>query len=308
MTRAQIDGLLKKIESTEQPNGGSERVKQIVNRIMRDLFYTIEDLDIQPDEFWQGINFLTEAGQNGEYGLIAAGVGLEHFLDLRLDEEEEKAGITGGTPRTIEGPLYVAGAPKSVGFARLDDGTEVEEGEVFFMQGKVVDDNNNPIPNAIVEVWHANLKGCYSYFDQSQSDFNLRRTIVTDENGNYQFRSILPSGYAVPPGGSTEKLLSSIGRHGNRPSHVHFFVSAPGCRKLTTQINFEGDPYLWDDFAFATREGLVPTQITISDAEKIKEKGLDRPYSSIDFDFTLHKEIEGIHDTEVERLRAEALV
>ena len=307
MTRAQIDGLLQKIESTEKIEAGSERAKAIVNRILRDLFYTIEDLDIQPDEVWTAVNFLTQAGQNGEYGLIAAGLGLEHFLDLRMDEEEEKAGMTGGTPRTIEGPLYVAGAPKSKGFARLDDGTEVEQGEVFFMQGKVLDENNNPIPNAIVEVWHANLKGNYSYFDQSQSDFNLRRTIETDENGNYQFRSILPSGYAVPPGGSTETLLSAIGRHGNRPSHVHFFVSAPGCRKLTTQINFEGDPYLWDDFAFATREGLVPDLTVITDAEKIKEKGLDKPFSSIDFDFTLHKEIEGIHDAEVERLRAEAV-
>lgn len=307
MTRAQIDGLLQKIESTEKIEGGSDRAKAIVNRILRDLFYTIEDLDIQPDEVWTAVNYLTQAGQNGEYGLIAAGLGLEHFLDLRMDEEEEKAGMTGGTPRTIEGPLYVAGAPKSKGFARLDDGTEVEQGEVFFMQGKVLDENNNPIPNAIVEVWHANLKGNYSYFDQSQSDFNLRRTIETDENGNYQFRSILPSGYAVPPGGSTELLLSAIGRHGNRPSHVHFFVSAPGCRKLTTQINFEGDPYLWDDFAFATREGLVPDLTVIIDAEKIKEKGLDKPFSSIDFDFTLHKEIEGIHDAEVERFRAEAV-
>ncbi|MFV5693536.1 catechol 1,2-dioxygenase [Flavobacterium sp. LT1R49] len=307
MTRAQIDGLLQKIESTEKVEGGSDRAKAIVNRILRDLFYTIEDLDIQPDEVWTAVNYLTQAGQNGEYGLIAAGLGLEHFLDLRMDEEEEKAGMTGGTPRTIEGPLYVAGAPKSKGFARLDDGTEVEQGEIFFMQGKVLDDNNNPIPNAIVEVWHANLKGNYSYFDQSQSDFNLRRTIETDENGNYQFRSILPSGYAVPPGGSTETLLSAIGRHGNRPSHVHFFVSAPGCRKLTTQINFEGDPYLWDDFAFATREGLVPDLTVITDAEKIKEKGLDKPFSSIDFDFTLHSEIEGIHDAEVERLRAESV-
>ena len=307
MTRAQIDGLLQKIESTEKIEVGNERAKVIVNRILRDLFYTIEDLDIQPDEVWTAVNFLTQAGQNGEYGLIAAGLGLEHFLDLRMDEEEEKAGMTGGTPRTIEGPLYVAGAPKSKGFARLDDGTEVEQGEIFFMQGKVLDDNNNPIPNAIVEVWHANLKGNYSYFDQSQSDFNLRRTIETDENGNYQFRSILPSGYAVPPGGSTELLLSAIGRHGNRPSHVHFFVSAPGCRKLTTQINFEGDPYLWDDFAFATREGLVPDLTVITNAEKIKEKGLDKPFSSIDFDFTLHKEIEGIHDAEVERLRAESV-
>ena len=307
MTRAQIDGLLQKIESTEKIEGGSDRAKAIVNRILRDLFYTIEDLDIHPDEVWTAVNYLTQAGQNGEYGLIAAGLGIEHFLDLRMDEEEEKAGMTGGTPRTIEGPLYVAGAPKSKGFARLDDGTEVEQGEIFFMQGKVLDENNNPIPNAIVEVWHANLKGNYSYFDQSQSDFNLRRTIETDENGNYQFRSILPSGYAVPPGGSTETLLSAIGRHGNRPSHVHFFVSAPGCRKLTTQINFEGDPYLWDDFAFATREGLVPDLTVITDAEKIKEKELDKPFSSIDFDFTLHKEVEGIHDAEVERLRAEAV-
>ena len=304
MTRAQIDGLLQKIESTEKIDGGSDRTKEIVNRILRDLFYTIEDLDIQADEVWTAVNFLTQAGQNGEYGLIAAGLGLEHFLDLRMDEEEAKAGITGGTPRTIEGPLYVAGAPKSKGFARLDDGTEVEQGEILFMQGKVLDDKNNPIPNALVEVWHANLKGNYSYFDQSQSDFNLRGTIETDENGNYQFRSILPSGYAVPPGGSTETLLSAIGRHGNRPSHIHFFVSAPGRRKLTTQINFEGDPYLWDDFAFATREGLVPDLTVITDAEKIKEKDLDRSFSSIDFDFTLHNEIEGIHDAEVERLRA----
>lgn len=307
MTRAQIDGLLQKIESTEKVEAGSERAKAIVNRILRDLFYTIEDLDIQPDEVWTAVNFLTQAGQNGEYGLIAAGLGIEHFLDLRMDEEEEAAGITGGTPRTIEGPLYVAGAPKSKGFARIDDGTEVEQGEILFMQGKVLDEDNNPIPNALVEVWHANLKGNYSYFDQSQSDFNLRGTIVTDEDGNYQFRSILPSGYAVPPGGSTETLLSAIGRHGNRPSHIHFFVSAPAFRKLTTQINFEGDPYLWDDFAFATREGLVPDLTVITDAEKIKEKGLDKPFSSIDFDFTLHKEVEGIHDAEVERLRAESV-
>jgi catechol 1,2-dioxygenase len=224
-----------------------------------------------------------------------------------MDEEEEKAGMIGGTPRTIEGPLYVAGAPKTKGFARLDDGTEIEQGEIFFMKGKVLDDSNNPIPNAIVEVWHANLKGNYSYFDQSQSDFNLRRTIETDENGNYEFRSILPSGYGVPPGGSTETLLHAVGRHGNRPSHVHFFVSAPGCRKLTTQINFANDPYLWDDFAFATREGLIPDLVVITDAEKIKEKGLDKPFSSIDFDFTLHKEVEGIHDAEVERLRAESI-
>ena len=52
--------------------------------------------------------------------------------------------------------------------------------------------------------------------------------------------------------------MQAIGRHGNRPAHVHFFIEAPGYRHLTTQINFGDDPFANDDFAFATREGLLP--------------------------------------------------
>ena len=73
-----------------------------------------------------------------------------------------------------------------------------------------------------------------------------------------RFRSLLPSGYACPPDGQTQKLLDQLGRHGHRPAHIHFFVSAPSYRKLTTQINIDGDEYLHDDFAFATRDGLIP--------------------------------------------------
>jgi catechol 1,2-dioxygenase len=81
--------------------------------------------------------------------------------------------------------------------------------------------------------------------------------IRTDAEGRYSFRSVVPVGYSVP-GSKTEQLLDLLGRHGHRPAHVHSLVSAPGYRKLTTQINVEDDPHLWDDFAFATREGLIP--------------------------------------------------
>jgi hypothetical protein len=37
--------------------------------------------------------------------------------------------------------------------------------------------------------------------------------------------------------------------------HIHFFISADNHRKLTTQINIEGDPLLNDDFAYATSDG-----------------------------------------------------
>ena len=68
----------------------------------------------------------------------------------------------------------------------------------------------------------------------------------------------MPNGYSVPPGGATDVLMQALGRHGNRPAHVHFFIEAPGYRRLTTQINFGDDPFAADDFAFGTRDGLLP--------------------------------------------------
>jgi catechol 1,2-dioxygenase len=297
MTHTEIDALVKHwiVDSATRP--ANPRVQAIVLRLMGDLCKAIEDLDIQPSEVWKGLEYLTFTGSRNEFGLLAPGIGLERFLDIRADEAEAKAGLTGGTPRTIEGPLYVAGAPESVGYARLDDGTESEQAEVLFMQGTVYGANGKPLPNAKVEVWHANLMGNYSFFDKSQSAFNLRRSIITDEQGRYRFRSIMPKGYACPPDGATQQLLDQLGRHGNRPAHIHFFVTAAGHRKLTTQINIDGDEYLWDDFAFASREGLVPA---------VKRTGGAEAHASIDFDFHLLQEVAAAPSAEVQRVRAAA--
>jgi catechol 1,2-dioxygenase len=302
MDKSAIDALLGKINDSAI-SAGNARAKAVVNRIVRDLFYTIDDLNVTPDEFWTALNYLAEAGRSGELGLLAAGLGFEHFLDLRLDEAEVKAGLAGGTPRTIEGPLYVAGAPETKGHARLDDGTG--PGDILLMRGQVRGEDGQPLADALVEVWHANHLGNYSFFDKAQSPFNLRRSIRTDAEGNYSFRTVVPVGYSVPPAGKTQQLLDLLGRHGHRPAHIHFFVSAPGYRKLTTQINIDGDPYLWDDFAFATRDGLVPE---LKRAEGAVEAlyGIDGSFALIDFDFSLSKVRENVPRTEVDRVRAEA--
>jgi catechol 1,2-dioxygenase len=287
----------------DQPKG-NPRLKQVVNRLLMDLMVAIDDLDISMDEFWTGVAYLTQAGKQNEFGLIVPGVVIEHFLDLRLDEAERRAGLSGGTTRTIEGPLYIAGAPLSKGEARLDDGTD--DGEVLFMQGQVRDVAGKPIAGAIIDVWHANTMGNYSHFDPTQAAYNLRRRIETDKEGRYRFRSIMPSGYACPPGSQTEKLLQAIGRHGNRPAHVHFFVSAPGYRRLTTQINIDGDTYLHDDFAFGTREDLIPRVERITDAAEIHKAGLNKPFACIHFDFAVTKEAASAPITIVTREHAEA--
>jgi catechol 1,2-dioxygenase len=288
-------------------DGGNPRVKQIVHRIISDLFKTIDDLDVTSDEFWAGIAYLNTLGTRSEAGLLSPGLGFDRFLDMRMDAEDARLGIDNPTPRTIEGPLYVSGAPVSEGFARLDDGRDAN-GHPLIMHGTVYGADGKPVPGAKVEVWHCNTKGFYSHFDPTgeQAPFNMRRTIMADAQGRYKFRSIVPKGYGCPPDGPTQALLNQLGRHGNRPAHVHFFVTADKHRKLTTQINIDGDPLVYDDFAFATREGLVPALVERTDAASMKAHGLDTPFAEIVFDFKLTPLVQGEDNQIVDRPRLAA--
>ena len=298
---APVQQFLEGAAGFDQP-AGSQRMKNVVHRVLNDTVKIIEDLQITPEEFWKAVNYLNVLGARQEAGLLVAGIGLEHYLDLLMDAEDEQAGKTGGTPRTIEGPLYVAGAPLSEGEARLDDG--VDPGVTLFMQGRVFNTAGEPLAGAVVDVWHANTGGTYSYFDASQSEFNLRRRIVTDAEGRYRFRSIVPSGYGCPPDGPTQQLLDQLGRHGQRPAHVHFFISAPDHRHLTTQINLDGDQYLHDDFAYATRDELI-AKITFSDdQQRAAAHGVSGRFAEIDFDFTLQSSAQPEEQQRHERVRA----
>ncbi len=315
MTHAEIDALVKEFVIERAGRDGKKpnpRVQQAVLRILGDLFKTIEELDLSASEVWSGLDYLQELGKNGEVGLLAAGLGLEHFLDLRMDEADAREGLSGGTPRSIEGPMYVLGAPERFAFDRLDDGQDLNKAPVLFMSGTVLGLNGNELPGAKVEVWHANAEGRYSYFDESQTPFNLRRTLITDNNGQYAFRSILPKGYNCPPDGPTRKLLDQLGRHGHSPAHIHFMVSAPGYHKLTTQIALAGDRYLGDDFAFADRVGLVPEVRWADDPQALAgvlgfNDGLPGgEFAVINFDFILKPARRGEADTSVHRHRAES--
>lgn len=306
-TNIMSDVLMRKLAAEAaglEQNAGNARLKQIVNRVTFDIMKAIDDLDISMEEFWAGCSYLTQAGKNNELGLVVPGIAIEHYLDLRLDEAERRAGISGGTTRTIEGPLYVAGAPLSKGETRMDDGTD--PGEVLFLFGQVRDQDGKPVPGAIVDLWHANSKGGYSFIDGEQAPYNLRRRIETDDKGGYRARSIVPCGYGCPPGSSTRQLMHALGRHAERPAHIHFFVTAPGYRKLTTQINFTGDEYLYTDFAFGTRDELVVTIDHVTDAKEIHKAGLNKPFARINFDFVLTSEKAGAPDTVVDREHVQA--
>ena len=189
--------------------------------------------------------------------------------------------------------------------SRIDIESDADAGPLV-IRGTVVGLDGKPIAGAVVECWHANSKGFYSHFDPTgaQSDFNLRGAVRTGADGKYEFRTLMPVGYGCPPHGSTQRLLDELGRHGNRPAHVHFFVSSDDHRKLTTQFNIEGDPLIWDDFAYATREDLIPPVVEKTGGLALGLKA--DAYKDIEFNFTLTPMVQGKDNQLVNRLRASA--
>ena len=61
-----------------------------------EAYMKIDDLDMTPDEIWAGVTYFNKLGQDGEAALLAAGLGLEKYLDIRMDAEDREADIHGG--------------------------------------------------------------------------------------------------------------------------------------------------------------------------------------------------------------------
>ena len=127
------------------------------------------------------------------------------------------------TPDVI-GPFYEAGAPARTLLAAAD-----EPGERLVVAGVVYGpDCESPLADALLDVWQADVDG--NYHAAGETDYRLRATLRTDASGRYELETIMPGRYELADG--------------PRPAHIHFQVSAPGVSLLTTQLYFEGDPFL----------------------------------------------------------------
>lgn len=124
------------------------------------------------------------------------------------------------TDDNLLGPFYKAGAPFDADLA--DD----LPGELVQIEGTVYGcDCETPLAGAIVDIWQADDAGGYD-----NAGFTLRGRIETDEDGRYRLLTIKPGWY--------------LNGDQFRPAHIHYKVSHEQGMSLTTQLYFEGDPYI----------------------------------------------------------------
>ncbi len=118
-------------------------------------------------------------------------------------------------------------------------------GERIVVHGKVMNENGQPIPNTLIEIWQANACGRYVHkVDQHDAPLDTNflgaGRCMTDAEGNYKFYTIKPGAYPW-------------GNHFNawRPNHIHFSLfGANITNRLVTQMYFPGDPLLQYDPIF----------------------------------------------------------
>jgi protocatechuate 3,4-dioxygenase beta subunit len=118
------------------------------------------------------------------------------------------------TPSQTEGPYFTPNSPERANL--VEQGMK---GERISLAGFVLDRHCQPVPHALLDLWHADAAGQYD-----NQGYRLRGHQFSDSRGRFAFETIMPGLY---PG---------------RTRHFHLKVQAPRHDILTTQLYFPGEP------------------------------------------------------------------
>ncbi len=144
------------------------------------------------------------------------------------------------TPAGPEGPVYpVAFDEADADLTRVAGGGRAE-GALIEVTGRVTDQRCRAIAGVTIDVWQANAVGRYAHPRDAgnprplDAGFQSQARLVTDEDGEYRFLSIMPGAYPA-----TSAWW--------RPPHIHYRLSLADAEQLTTQLYFAGQELNADD-------------------------------------------------------------
>jgi protocatechuate 3,4-dioxygenase beta subunit len=261
------------------------RLRQLLTSLVQHLHAFVKDVELTEEEWGAAIAFLTRTGQTSddvrqEVILLSDVLG----VSMLVETINHRTGGT-STESTVLGPFHmVESPPRQLGENIALDG----KGEPCLVTGRVTGPDGEPLAGALVDVWQANDDGFYDVQQPGvQPERNLRGLFTADGDGRFWFRSIVPRHYPIPDDGPVGELLAATARHPNRPAHVHFLVTAPGHRPVTTHLFVAGDPYIDSDAVFGVKESLIREFPVVDDPARAAEVGLPNPFRTVHFDVAL---------------------
>jgi len=244
------DAVLEQMATTANP-----RLRQVMEAAVRHLHAFAREVNLTPEEWLQGIQFMTAVGQactplRQEFILLSDVLGLSAVVNALHDKKAREL----GSQSSLLGPFFREGAPVLPNGAQIVEKPTAEEIVVY---GKVLDNNGTPLSNALIQVWQTSERGLYDLQERNGESMDMRGNFLTEADGSYHFRTVRPLGYSIPMDGPVGDMVHSQKRHGMRPSHIHCLVGAEGYRELVTALYFGDDPYIDSDTVFGVSQSLV---------------------------------------------------
>jgi hydroxyquinol 1,2-dioxygenase len=272
------EAVLEQMATTANP-----RLKQVMESAVRHLHAFAREVNLTPAEWLFGIEFLTRVGHlcspaRQEFILLSDTLGLSTLVNTLHD----KTAIEKATHTSLLGPFFREHAPQ---FDPGDQISRKDRAQEVVLWGRVSNSQGEPVADAQVIVWQTAVDGRYD-MQRDPESVDCRGVFRTDEQGRYILRTVRPLGYYIPLDGPVGEMVKAQGRHGMRPAHIHFLISAPGYRELVTALYLEGDEHLEDDVVFGASADLVVR--VEHDDPKCPIQGLP----SIHFDFSLARDAE----------------
>src|SRR5712664_4069098 len=262
------------------------RLKSILTELVASLHDFVRKTDLSFEEWNYAIDYLTRTGHactatRQEFILLSDVLGVSMLVDAVYHMERE-----GATETTVLGPFYV-GEHKV-----MPHGTDVSAnlaGERMFVQSRVTDLAGKPLANVPVDIWHADGDG---YYDSQKPEYategpSSRARFVTDADGRFYFRTILPCSYPIPTDGPVGEMIIQTRRHAMRPAHVHFLVNAPCYQPLITHVFIDGDKYLDTDVVFGVKNELIAKVEKRTDPTTPDGKSAAAPWHLMSYDFRI---------------------
>jgi hydroxyquinol 1,2-dioxygenase len=264
----------------------SPRLREVLSALVRHLHGFAREVELTIPEWEAAVDFLTRTGHKSdderqEFILLSDVLGLSMLTETISNR---KFGVA--TESTVLGPFHVVESPPR---ALGDDIDLVGTGTPCVVTGRVVSVDGHPLAGAMLDVWQANDQGFYDVQQPGvQPRTNGRGLFTADENGAFWFRTVTPSYYPIPTDGPVGELLLATGRHAFRPAHIHFIVTAPGHRDLTTHIFVAGSEYIESDTVFAVKKSLVVDFTEENDPALASQWGVRGvPFRHADFDIVM---------------------
>ncbi|MEM1361807.1 MAG: intradiol ring-cleavage dioxygenase [Pseudomonadota bacterium] len=266
----------------------NERLKEVMAALIRHIHAAVKEIEPTQEEWLEAIKFLTATGHKcddwrQEFILLSDSMGVSMLVDAINNRKP-----SGASESTVLGPFHVPDAPE------LPMGSNIckdNKGEPMLVEGRVSSTDGTPIKDATLDVWQTNDDGFYDVQQKGiQPEFNLRGIFRTAEDGRYWFKGVKPRFYPIPDDGPVGQLLGRLGRHPNRPAHLHYIVKAPGHDELITHIFDPDDPYINSDAVFGVKQSLLAKFERVEDPEAIEKAGFDGPFWHVRHDFVLTPE------------------